>query len=229
MYKNYRILAFVPARKGSKGITDKNITILAEKPLIQYTFDLIKSIDIFDECFVSTDSEIIMDISYQNGFFKHDLRPSFLAEDKSILYDVMKYEIDKYRLDYSFDVIVLLQPTSPLRKIKTILEGIKMFLDSQLKSALGVTEVSDHPFFIRFIKQQKLIRLLPLDSTVRRQDLPNYYRINGAIYINFIKDILNNYISFNDNEFPIFFSKDESIDIDDMDDLKEAERIIKKF
>ena len=229
MYKNFKILAFIPARKGSKGIPNKNIINLAGKPLIQYTFDLVKSIDLFDGCFVSTDSEAIMNISKDYGFFLHDLRPTILGQDKSIIYDVMKYEVETYNLKVFYDVIVLLQPTSPLRKINTVSEGIKRFLDNNFNSAVGVTNVNENPFFFRTLEQEKLKKILPFDSTVRRQDLPIFYRINGAIYINFIKDILNGYVSFNDNEYPIFFSNEESIDIDDMNDLKLAEEILRKF
>ena len=92
-------------------------------------------------------------------------------------------------------------------------------------SAVSVSEVWEHPILMRTINQEgNLESLLDINSTVRKQDLPKFYRVNGMIYINRIVDIINNYVSFNDNISPIIISKEYDIDIDTIDDFEEAEK-----
>ncbi len=98
------------------------------------------------------------------------------------------------------------------------------FIDNNQESAVSVSEVEEHPIFMRTLNEENnLVKILNTDSTVRRQDLPNYYRVNGMIYINRVSDVAHKYISFNDNKFPIIISKEYAVDIDTIEDLKIAQ------
>ena len=96
---------------------------------------------------------------------------------------------------------------------------------------LGVSEKKNlhdevSPFLLRTIQGQRLQRIIDVNSTIRRQDMPSYYKVNGAIYINAASEITES-LSFNDNPIPYIMSREYSVDIDTWDDLDEAERIMK--
>ncbi len=225
MYKNKKIVALIPARKGSKGIPNKNITLLNGIPLIEHTIMQAKDVGIIDRIIISTDSELILEIVEKYNIEIKGLRPSELATDTSTLYDVIKYEIGNYNLvENEYDIIVLLQPTCPLRQSYMIEDALINFIDNNQESAVSVSEVEEHPIFMRTLNEENnLVKILNTDSTVRRQDLPNYYRVNGMIYINRVSDVAHKYISFNDNKFPIIISKEYAVDIDTIEDLKIAQ------
>lgn len=224
MYKDIKIAAIIPARKGSKGIPNKNIIPLNGVPLIEYTLKEAEKVSIIDKIIVSTDSEEIISISKKYKVDVLGLRPKELSNDTAILYDVLKYEIDNHKLmQLNYDVIVLLQPTSPLRPSYLIEKALKTFINEEQQSALSVSEVDDNPIFFRTINtSNRLEKLLEVESTIRRQDLPKYYKVNGMIYINRLKDIVDGYVSFNDNLHPIITPKEYDIDIDTIEDLKNA-------
>lgn len=122
----------------------------------------------------------------------------------------------------SFDVLVLLQPTQPLRTAIDIDEAIKSFFDHQCQPVVSVCEVDDNPLLMRHIKNGKLKSLLNMSSTCRRQDMPRYYKVNGCIYINEVNSINEN-TSFNDNTIPFIMEQQHSVDIDEEKDILMAE------
>jgi len=231
MYKNKKVAVIIPARKGSKGIPNKNITLLNGIPLIEHTIKEVKKINIIDKIIVSTDSKEVCNIAKKYDIKIKGLRPDELSNDTAILYDVVRYEIDNYNLiEKGYEILVLLQPTSPLRRSYMIENALINFIDENQESAVSVSEVKEHPIFMRTIdKKNNLIKLLKADSTVRRQDLPKYYKVNGMIYINKISDIISKYISFNDNIYPIIIPREYAIDIDSIEDLKIAEEAFDKL
>ncbi|MCT4583412.1 MAG: acylneuraminate cytidylyltransferase family protein [Peptostreptococcaceae bacterium] len=231
MYKNKKIVAIIPARKGSKGIVNKNIRLLGGIPLIEHSIKQARKIKIIDKIIISTDSEEICNIAKKYNIEVKNLRPSELSNDTAVLYDVLKYEINNYNLiKDNYEVLVLLQPTSPLRQSYMIEDALIDFIDQKQISAVSVSEVQEHPIFMRTINENNnLVKVLATDSTVRRQELPKYYKVNGMIYINKIKDILNSYVSFNDNLTPIIIPNDFDTDIDTLDDLELAEKKLKKI
>lgn len=231
IYKNKKIAAIIPARKGSKGIPNKNIVLLDGIPLIEHTIRQTKKVEIIDKIIISTDSEEICNIAKKYDVEPNNLRPMELSNDSSIIYDVLKYEIKNYNLvEEGFEILILLQPTSPLRQDYMIENALKDFVDYQQKSAVSVSEVEEHPIFMRTIdKHNKLNKVLKVNSTVRRQDLSKYYKVNGMIYINKVHDIINEYVSLNDNVSPIIVPKQFAIDIDTLDDLKMAQEKLDRF
>lgn len=225
MYKK-KIVVVIPARKGSKGVPNKNIVLLNGIPLIEHTIKEAKKVKIIDKIIVSTDSKEVCDIARKYDIEVKGLRPDELSDDIAVLYDVIRYEIYNYSLvEAGYEVLILLQPTSPLRRSYMIENSLIDFIDENQESAVSVSEVEEHPIFMRTINtENNLVKVLDTDSTVRRQDLPKYYRVNGMIYINKIEDILKRYISLNDNLSPIIISSYSAIDIDTIKDIRIAEQ-----
>lgn len=231
MYNNKRILALIPARGGSKGIPHKNITILAGKPLIQYTIDAALQSKYIDCVLVSTDDEEIARVARDGGAQVPFLRPPELASDTAKTIDAVLHAVNTLRkASETFDSLVLLQPTAPLRTAEDIDGAVKKFYASGRKAVVSVSEVSDHPILIRTIEQTpdggRLKPLLDGSSTVRRQDMPSFFRVNGSVYVNPVEK-LNPDTSFNDNPVPFVTKKSHSIDIDEPFDLKIAEWMIR--
>lgn len=223
MYKDKKILAVIPARGGSKGIPNKNIRMLGGKPLIAHTIDAALNCPYIDYVMVSTDSLSIAEISRENGASVPFMRPTDLANDTAKTIDVLCHVINELG-EEKYDILVLLQPTSPLRDSNDISRAIEMFLDANVHSLVSVSLVNEHPLLMRTVDENKC--LMPIisfpSSTVRRQDFPSYYRINGAIYINNINE-LNQSSSLNDNNTGYIMKPSHSIDIDEEVDFIIAE------
>jgi len=224
-----KILAVIPAREGSKGIRDKNIYPLCGKPLIAFSIESAKNSQFIDEIVVSTDSERIAAIAKEFGASVPFLRPKELATDTSKTIDAIIYtitELKKRGADY--DILILLQPTSPLRTTEDIDGALKEFIKNNKQPLASISEVNDHPILMRALDNDGTLKnLLDVNSSVRRQDMPKIYRVNGSIYINCIADI-NTSTSFNDNKIPYITTQNHSVDIDDEKDFILAEYYIKK-
>ena len=226
MYKNKKILAIIPARGGSKGIKNKNIIDVCGKPLISYTLEAANNSKYIDYVFVSTDSEAIKQVSLKYNANVPFLRDSSLATDTSKTIDAIVFSLKQLeQIGLIFDYLVLLQPTSPLRRENEIDEAIEKIINLNYDSLASVCKLDDNPVLIRTIDNDVLVRILNQTSTVRRQDFKDYYVINGAIYINKISTIDLN-TSFNDNELSYIMSKENSVDVDDYDDLEKVKKII---
>lgn len=227
MFNDKKILAFVPARGGSKGIKGKNIINLAGSPLISYTIKAALKSQYIDSVVVSTDSIEIATIAKKYGARVPFMRPKELARDTSKTVDCVVHAINELNnIGEVYDVLVLLQVTQPLRTYLDIDNAIKCFFDYGEKSVVSISEVSDNPLLIRYLDENRhMKKMIEFNSTCRRQDMPKYYRVNGCIYINSIKEI-NSMTSFNDNEIPFIMDKKHSVDIDDMSDLWLAEYYI---
>jgi CMP-N,N'-diacetyllegionaminic acid synthase len=223
MYKNKKILAVIPARGGSKGIPEKNIIDINGRPLIDFTIGESLNSEYIDRVIVSTDSEKIAEISRKCGADVPFLRPKHLADDQSKTIDVLIDLVKQVSLTdgVCVDYIILLQPTQPLRKAFHIDEAIEQIINNNYKSLLSVSLVDDHPILIRTINNKgALENLLNTNSTVRRQDFPMYYKVNGAIYINKIDEDFNENTSLNDNIFPYLMEKKYDLDIDEPFDIE---------
>ena len=142
MIYNKKILAVIPARGGSKGLPDKNILPLFEKPLISWTIEAALKSKYIDRCIVSTDSDAIAVIANRFGAEVPYLRRKNLAEDESSTDDVLIHVIKS--LKEEFDILILLQPTSPLRTERDIDGALNNFLDKEAEALVSVVKKS-HP------------------------------------------------------------------------------------
>lgn len=227
MISDKRVLALIPARGGSKGIPRKNIIDLCGKPLIEYSINAALNSKYIDSVVVSTDDAEIAEASRAIGAGVPFLRPAELAEDNSKTIDAVLHAINYLKAhDKQYHILVLLQPTQPLRTSEDIDKAIEKFAENNYQALVSVSLVDDNPLLIRSIENNKLIPLINESSTCRRQDMPAYYRVNGCIYINLI-DELNENTSFNDNTVPFVMSREHSVDIDEMKDLYIAEYYLK--
>ena len=220
---NPKILALIPARGGSKGIPGKNIKDLAGKPLIAHTIEAAKNCSYISKVVVSTDSQEIADVAKKYGAEIPCLRPAELASDTAKTMDAVLHMIETLKeAGEKYDYLVLLQPTSPLRNASDIEGAVELAMESG-KDVVAVSAVSDHPILVRTCDEDgNLTPLLQQNSTVRRQDMPNYYRVNGSIYVNCL-DQFGEDTSFNDNPVGYHMPAERSVDIDEPIDFAIAE------
>jgi CMP-N-acetylneuraminic acid synthetase len=229
MFHDKKIVAVIPARAGSKGIPNKNIVDVNGNPLIVYTINAALESRYIDRIYVSTDSIEIADVCRAHGVEVESLRPQYLATDEAKTIDVLRYTLHSLQSQNEiYDYVVLLQPTQPLRSCVHIDEAISLIAAHEDASIISVSEVEEHPLFMRKINESgKLESLLQTSSTVRRQDLPIYYKVNGAIYINKVSDIVTQDISLNDNKIPYVMDKQYDLDVDTLADLEKLRKMLK--
>jgi CMP-N,N'-diacetyllegionaminic acid synthase len=183
------ILGLIPARGGSKGIPRKNLRPLAGRPLIEYACQAALESRRLTRTIVSTDSPEIAEAAAAAGVEVPFLRPAALAQDRSTSGEVVGHALDWLREHEGRepDVVVLLQPTAPLRQARHIDESIDLLLRSEADSVVSVAAVPAHYHprwqFEVIDGQLQIFTGEPLDKLVpRRQDLPVTYVRNGAIY-----------------------------------------------
>lgn len=223
MYKGKKILAFIPARKGSKRIKEKNGVLINGKPMFEYSIEVAKKSKYIDKIIFSTDSKEWLEYAQSLGCEKNKLRPKELSEDASRTIDVMLYEIEKMKLN-DLDAIVLLQPTSPYRTVELLDNAIEEYFKTET-SLITIIEAKEQPIFMRKIVDGKLTKIIKDNSDRRSQDFEKIYKIIGNIYINNIKN-LNADIVLNENEIGFIIDEKFNIDIDVMEDLEKAREIM---
>jgi CMP-N,N'-diacetyllegionaminic acid synthase len=221
-------IAIIPARSGSKGLKNKNIKELNGKPLLAYSIEAAKESKLFDEIMVSTDSNKYAQIARNYGANVPFLRSETNSSDKASSWNVVLEVLQKYlETGIKFNSICLLQPTSPLRTAKDIIEAYKLLETKQADAITSVCEVDHSPLWTMTLPENlSLDEFKKRDSDTPRQLLEKYYRLNGAIYIRRI-NYNNSTISLNDtNEFAFIMQKEHSIDIDIELDFLIAETIL---
>lgn len=219
MIEGKKVLALIPARGGSKGIINKNIIDLCGKPLIAYTIEAAVKSRYIDDVVVTTDSRRIAEVALEYGAQVPFLRPEALASDTSKTIDAVLHAISTLENQgKKYDILVLLQPTQPLRNEDDIDSSLELCVEKK-GGVVSVSEVGDHPILIRQIDEDGILnKMLAVDSTVRRQDMPTYYRVNGCVYVNNISEV-NEDLSFNDNRIPYVMPRERAVDIDEPVDL----------
>lgn len=219
-------IAIIPARSGSKGLIDKNIKLLNGKPLMAYTIEAAIESNVFDTIMVSTDSPKYANIAKEYGAVVPFFRSEEMSSDEAGSWDVVKEVLGKYKeLGKIFDTVCLLQPTSPLRNTKDIINAYELLKQKGSEAITSVCE-NDHPLeYLRVINQDLSMEKIIENNNIRRQDMNKIYRINGAIYI---KRIINQNTLTAVNGVAYIMQKINSIDIDTAYDFIIAESIMKK-
>jgi len=218
----------IPARAGSKGIKDKNMTILNGKPLIFYTIQEALKVCPKESIYVSSDSTSILD--YAESFKVNTiLRPESLATDESTSSEVIKHFINEIKDDSHDYKILYLQPTSPLRKINHINDALKIYELGECKSVISVSKSKQLPSKTFRIEDNYLKVLFKnnINSEIRQQAELTYYP-NGAIYIFNKLDFLSYGKIPDENVLPYIMTNIDSIDIDDNIDLEYVKLIMKQ-
>jgi len=224
------IKALIPARGGSKGISKKNMALLNGKPLIFYTInEALKTLSP-ENIYLSSDSDEILNYGKK---FKINLikRPDEISGDQATSTDVIKHFIQKTELQGKDDYTILyLQPTSPLRKSSHIKESLMMFKDSDCGSLISVTRSTEFPNKTYMINKNLRLEKMVIskNQSELRQELPESYYPNGAIYIFNKNSFLKEESIPKNNILPYNMSQRYSIDIDSEIDFKIAEFLNKK-
>ena len=223
-----QILAIIPARSGSKRIPKKNIRMLLGKPLLVHTIDAVKNSNHVNRFIVSTEDDKIAQISQSSGT-EVIMRPLELARDESPTEDVIINVLEQLhnKEQYTPDLIILLQPTSPLRTTEDIDNAIKAFLTSSSESLISVTEYDHTPYWAFRIEKGILKPEFTRDPLKRSQDVPKLYRPNGSIFITRVETFLKNRSFYTNQIIPFVMPRERSIDIDDEFDFSLAEFLLK--
>jgi CMP-N,N'-diacetyllegionaminic acid synthase len=225
------VLGLIPARGGSKGLPKKNILTLAGKPLIAWTIEAAKGSGLISKVVVSTDDHEIMEISKGYGAEVPFLRPDEIAKDTSPTYDAI-YHALKYFEDAgeSFDVVALLEPTSPLRKADDIDNALAQ-LRLHYNEADGIISMGEvhleNPYVCKVIEDGFITPLMtgPLKIS-RRQDYPKIYFPYGVLYAAKTEVLLKEKTFYTSRVLPYFIERWQNYEIDDLYDLICVESIL---
>jgi CMP-N-acetylneuraminic acid synthetase len=214
-----KVLAIIPARGGSKGLPRKNILDLARKPLIAWTIEASLNSKYITKTIVSSDDDEILNISKEYGA---DIlkRPSEFATDSASSELVVNHAIKS--INESFDYIILLQPTSPLRDVLNINNAFENLFKENATALISVCEIDNK--ILKAFKQGEDGFIEGVSNNkypfMRRQDLPKTYLSNGAIYIIKVDEIMTNNSFFTDKTISYIMNEIQSMDIDTQEDLE---------
>jgi CMP-N,N'-diacetyllegionaminic acid synthase len=227
MINDLPCLGVIPARGGSKRLPRKNIMMLADKPLIQWTIEAGLESKVIDKLIVSTDDIEIASVSRRCGANVPFIRPSRLSKDITISYDVLDHalcELESQSEQYAY--IIMLQPTSPLRSAQHIDAAASLLINKKADGVVSVVE-TEHPIQWCNVLPESLEMssfIDPICRNVPSQDFPATYQLNGAIYISTV-DRLRKEKSplYGDGMFAYKMPRYESVDIDELIDFQFAE------
>ncbi len=229
MINNKKVLGIVPARGGSKRIPNKNIIDFCGAPLINATLKSSLNSIYIDKIVVSTDDKKISTVVREFGVEVID-RPANISGDHSPSIDAVLHVfkcIKKY-----FDVVILLQPTSPLRSAKDIDNALEYHQEKKCASVISVCEAEYNIQHVNILPDSKNMKnfINNKNTKTRTQDLEKYYRLNGAIYVADTSSLLKTKTFFmEENSYAYEMSNIYSVDIDNEIDLKIAEFIYKNY
>ena len=219
-----KILCTICMRAGSKGVKNKNLKLINNKPLMYYTINNAIKSGLFENIVVSTDSKNILKKAKYYGAEGWFLRPKKLSLDRSPKVPVIRHALFEAEKHYNkkFEIIIDLDVTSPLRKVEDILNAYKYFVRKKTDILLTGCKSKKNPYFnmVEVVKN-KIRRVKKLKKNIyRRQDAPNIYDINASIYIWKRKSLVNFRSFFNNNTIFYEMSKNRSWDIDSDFDFK---------
>jgi N-acylneuraminate cytidylyltransferase len=221
-------LALVPARGGSKRLPGKNIRPLGGRPLISWTIELAARIGVSADVLVSTDDREIADVSAAAGAWVPWLRPEHLASDTASSVDVALHALDYYEAARKpVDGLILLQPTSPFRRLSTVLDGMRKFEANGGAPVLGVSPATTHPALCFKLRDDRLAPYHEGSVATRSQDLPPAFEVNGVLYIVSPDQLRTERTFFPENVAPLLMDDEiEALDIDTQWDWLCAEKAL---
>jgi len=229
-----KIIAIIPARGGSKGLPGKNIKPLLGKPLLAWTIEQAKASRYIDEIFVSTDSPEIASVATAFGIEVPDLRPPYLSTDASSTMDVVAYIIDRFESGKKkFDYILLLEPTSPIRKVSDIDNAIELLF--QNPSADGVISLGEvhmeHPAIVKKVdKNNKIVPyVVNAQEIYQRQQADKAYFPYGVVYMIKTSVFKEKHSFYTDNVWPFYIERWQCYEVDDIFDFYCIEAIFKHY
>ncbi len=215
------IAVLIPARGGSKGIPNKNLVDINGKPLIDYTIEFAKLLDL--DIFITSDSEKILERAKLHGIRAIN-RPTKLATDDSRIIDTLLHASTYINQNENiFNSLLVLQPTYLIRSLKEVKEGINLFKNSKFESVVALTKMREHPSecieLNRSSNDWSYLVPGPIGASNRQEFKDNFFFISGNFYLATIKSLLK-YRSFMHNKTGFHISNDRyPVDIDYPEDL----------
>ena len=226
---SYKYLAIIPARAGSKRLPNKNVLSLSGKPVVEWSIAAAVaaqqhfSIDVV----VTSDDERVLDIADRYPTVSKIVRNPALCTDEASSMDVVFDALNQLeQAGNAYDALILLQPTSPMRASKDITQSITLFESKDAQAVISVCECEHSPLWTNPLPEDgAMSNFMPKQVMGKRsQDLPTYYRLNGAIYIANCQTLRENNTFFNlPHSFAYKMPSEDSIDIDNAIDLALAE------
>ena len=218
----------MPARGGSKGIPDKNIRPLAGRTLLEYAAQAASASGVIDRVVLSTDSERIAGEGRRAGLEVPFLRPAALAGDDTPMLPVIEHAVAFLEAEgWTPEIVVLLQPTSPLRTPAHIREAVRILREPGCDSVVTVVELPRHlsPDYVMRIDDGRLVPFLPEGARItRRQDARPAFVRDGTVYAFWTKTLRTTGSIYGERCQPLVVAASESITIDSPSDWEEAER-----
>jgi CMP-N-acetylneuraminic acid synthetase len=223
------VLAIIPAREGSKRLPRKNLRPLGGLPLIAWSIRAAREAGV-EEVMVTTDSPEIAEVSRNAGAAVPFLRPPELATDTASTFDAVRHAVDFYReqMGRTFEFVLLLQPTSPLRGGEDIEAALRLQGETASDAVISVCETGHSPLWSNTLPPDRSLEgFLGEDAARRSQDLPTYYRLNGAIYLCRTERLLREKTFFFLNRIHAHvMPRERSVDIDTELDFAFAECLL---
>ena len=224
------VLGVVPARAGSKGVPGKNERLLAGRTLVARAADAARASGVVDRCVLSTDSERIAALGREAGLEVPFLRPAALAQDESPMQPVIEHALQEVEADgFRPDVVLVLQPTAPLRTGRHLAEAVRLLEQTGADSVVSVVEIPRHlsPQYAMRIAGTRLAPFLPEGGAItRRQDVEPAYSRDGTVYA-VRRDVLALRHDLYGNDCrPLILPSSESVNIDSPEDWAAAEAIL---
>lgn len=228
-----KILALIPARGGSKGVPRKNIKLLGNKPLLQYTSDIALASNKIAKVVLSSDDDEIIEVGRRLGIETPFKRPNNLAQDKSPTLPVILHAIDFYeKQGVFFDAVCLLQVTSPFRTVDFLNKAIETFIQQKTDSLVSVLEVPHeyNPHWTFEVSENNTLKLATGEEEIisRRQELPKAYHRDGSIYITKTSVLKEEKSLYGKSIAYVVSNQDDYVNIDTMSDWEKAEELIAK-
>ena len=223
------LLIIIPARGGSKGIPRKNIKPLNGKPLIYYAIDTARAITTDENICVSTDDMEIKSVVENYGLRVPFLRPKELSTDTAGTYEVLLHALDYYeKQGKHYDIVLLLQTTSPFRTAEHVKEALALYDKSQADMVVSVKECPANPYYNVFEEDSNgYLHVCKGNGNIfRRQDAPKVYEYNGAIYIMDTEKLKNTHMHKMQKRVKYIMDAQSSFDLDTMQDWEMAEIIL---
>lgn len=236
MINGKKIIAIVPAREGSKGLAKKNIIEFLGKPLLVWSIEAALKSKYIDRIIVSTDSTEIAGLGKKFGADIPFIRPSYLSEDTSTSVDVIYHAIEfmSEKLGENFDLVVLLEPTSPLRTSQDVDLALEKLIGSfDARSLVSVGESESQHYSLQFnITENEFVSVEPKGEKfvhTRRQDFAKSYFLDGSIYLSYIHTLFEVESFVHGKTLTLSLPKWKNIEIDDEYDYVMALALGRKY
>ncbi len=225
-----KIIVIIPARGGSKGIPKKNLVEVGKKPLIQWSIEAALNSELIATTVVTSDDDNILNFSKTFNEVICVKRPDHLAKDTTPTAPVITHALKELKINSDeYQYLVLLQPTSPLRTAEDINKAIDAIKKTNATALISVNKPEHHPLK-SFVKNEEGYLTGLVNNTfpfMPRQELPEVYQPNGAIYIVAIEKFLESADFFTNKTIAYLMDPAQSIDVDSEEDIKRIENQLK--